>query len=524
MKTQSIEEFETLKKLSEINKVSKEDLEVASSQLWEILSSQMSHFDPKDGEFIELAFMMMVQKHGQQRRKSGEFYIIHPVSAAIILLELNPDKETLAAMLLHDVPEDTYEKPEDGIREIEKLFGAETAFLVSGITKLGVLKYRGEQRYVENLRKMFVAMSKDLRVMFIKLSDRVHNLMTLDALPPQKAHRIALESIEIYAPLAERLGMSGFRSRIEDLAFPFVYPEKYDQFMRQAGLKLEKRLSKVQGYIAETEDILKAANIDYYYVVGRAKRYYSIYKKLELKNHNLDKIYDLIALRVVTKSISNCYEIMSLVHEKFKVLEDRTKDYIKTPKENGYQSIHMTVQDPIDGSIFEFQIRTKRMHVYAEFGVASHWSYKSKKQQPSSNLVQSLMSQQSMQWVNQLLEISTQKMTNEDYLKHIKLNLFPDRIFVLTPKGDVIDLPKGACALDFAFKIHEFIGSHATGAKINGKMSKLSAGLQNGDTIEILTAKNQKPTKDWLNWVKTPGASKHIRSVLRKIGIKLPNE
>jgi GTP diphosphokinase / guanosine-3',5'-bis(diphosphate) 3'-diphosphatase len=511
-------------KLAQISKVTSTDLDLAARQLWDILVSEMGHFDTSEIEFVELAFMMMVQRHNTQRRKSGEFYITHPVSAAIILLELNPDKETLAAMLLHDVPEDTYDKPEEGIKEIEKLFGAETAFLVSGITKLGVLKYRGEQRYVENLRKMFVTMSKDLRVMFIKLSDRLHNLMTLDALPPEKSHRIALESIEIYAPLAERLGMSNFRSRIEDLAFPFVYPDKYEQFIKDTELQLEKRLSKVSGYIVKTEEILKAAKVDYYYVVGRAKRYYSVYKKLELKDHNLDKIYDLVALRIVTKSISDCYEIMSLLHDYFRVLEHRTKDYIKNPKENGYQSIHMVVEDPTDGEIFEFQIRTKRMHIYAEFGVASHWSYKSKKHQPSSNLVQSLLSQQNLQWVNQLLELSTQKMTNEDYLKHIKLNLFPNRIFVLTPKGDVIDLPKGSSVLDFAFKIHEFIGGHATGAKVNGKMSKLNTVLQNGDTVEILTAKNQKPNKDWLNWVKTPSATKHIKSMLRKIGINLPVE
>jgi GTP pyrophosphokinase len=318
--------------------------------------------------------------------------------------------------------------------------------------------------------------------------------------------------------------MSSFRSRIEDLAFPFVYPTKYAEFIKQAGLALEKRLSMVSHYTQTTEQMLKQNQIEHYYVVGRAKRYYSIYKKLELRNHNLDKIYDLIALRVVTNSISNCYAIMSLVYEHFQVDEARTKDYIKTPKDNGYQSLHMTVADPNDGSVFEFQIRTKRMHAYAEFGIASHWSYKTKKSQPNSNLVQSLLNQQSMQWVNKLFELSQKKMTNEDYLKNIKLNLFPDRIFVLTPKGDVINLPKGACALDFAFKIHEFIGSHAIGAKINGKMSKLSSNLQNGDVIEIITAKNQKPTKDWLNWVKTPTASKHIRSVLRKIGIKLPIE
>jgi guanosine-3',5'-bis(diphosphate) 3'-pyrophosphohydrolase len=500
-----------------LQKVSQESLAVASLELWKVFEPKIAYLPLPDREFVELAFYMMVDKHAEQRRKSGEFYIVHPVSAAIILLNLKPDKETLAAMLLHDVPEDTYDNPDQGIKDIESNFNTETACLVAGITKLGTIKYRGEKRYVENLRKVFVAMSNDLRVVFIKLSDRIHNLLTLKHLRPDKAQRIALESLEIYAPIAERLGMSNFRGVIEELSFPYVEAQGYKHIKHKIDALVSQKDKKVKSLIKTTQSILEEAKIPYNQVLGRSKKYYSIHRKLQEKK-SLDKIYDIVALRIITNSIANCYEIMSVLHSNFEVIDQRTKDYIKSPKPNGYRSIHLTVKDPESELIFEYQIRTKKMHQYAENGIAAHWSYKDN----HSQATEKLLSQQGMQWVQELVDLDHQNMTKEDYIKHVKLNIFPDRIFVMTPKNDVIDLPKGSTPIDFAFKIHEFVGSHAVGAKINGKMSKLNTKLNSGDVVEILTGKKQHPTVEWLDWIQTRSAAKTIRSTLRKIGIPLP--
>jgi guanosine-3',5'-bis(diphosphate) 3'-pyrophosphohydrolase len=500
-----------------LQKVNRESLAVASLELWKIFEPRIQHYKAEEREFIELAFYMMVDRHGEQRRKSGEFYIVHPVSAALILLDLKPDKETLAAMLLHDVPEDTYEKPEEGIKAIEHNFNNETACLVAGITKLGKIKYRGEQRYAENLRKLFVAMSTDLRVVFIKLSDRIHNLSTLKHLREDKAKRIALESLEIYAPIAERMGMSHFRGIIEELSFPFAYPKDYKDLKHKVDALVSQRDKKAKQLVKITQQILSNKDIPYSSVFGRAKKYFSLYRKLQEKG-SMDKVYDIIAVRVVTSSIAHCYQIMAELHNHFEVLDDRTKDYIKHPKPNGYRSIHLTVRDKDSDLVYEYQIRTNKMHQYAEYGLAAHWSYKENQDQ----VTEKLLDQEGMQWVRDLIELDPKKMREEEYVKHVKLNVFPDRIFALTPDNDVIDLPQGSTPLDFAFKIHEFIGSHATGARINGKMSKLNTRLQSGDVVEILTAKKQHPTAEWLNWIQTPSAAKHLRSILRKIGIPLP--
>ncbi|MEI6729503.1 MAG: RelA/SpoT family protein [bacterium] len=497
------------------NDVSSIDLELAGQQLWQHLESKIDYLSQEDKDFVRLGFEVMMDNHKDQRRKSGQYYIVHPVATTVILTELNFDKIILVAALLHDVPEDTFEDYRDGIKMIQKEFGPEVAFLVSGITKLSVIKYRGEKRYVENLRKLFVAMGKDLRVIFIKLADRINNLETLKHLRPDKANRIALESLEIYSPIAERLGINTFRSRIDDLAFRFAYPEQQQHFLHVAGMEIEKRQKQVQKLISKTKAVLDGNEIEYKYILGRAKTFYSIYRKINLENKTLAKIYDLVALRIITNSISNCYKIMSVLHQEFEVMEERTKDYIQKPKANGYQSLHITVRDQRTKAIFEFQIRTQQMHTYAEYGVAAHWLYKSDNEAAKKD---NLLNEQSFRWIQQLVDLGNKKMSEQDYLKHVKLNLFPDRIFILTPKGDVIDLPKGATPIDFAFKIHQFIGSHAQLAKINGKVAKLNEELKNGDMVEIITSKNQKPSSDWLNWVKSASSAKHIRAFLRSVG------
>ena len=494
------------------------DLQQASQELWQGLASKISYLDQNDIDFVHLGFEAMVSNHKEQRRKSGEFYIVHPVAAAEILAELGFDKIILVAALLHDVPEDTFEDYREGIKMIQKEFGAEVAFLVSGITKLSVIKYRGEKRYVENLRKLFVAMSKDLRVIFIKLADRIHNLQTLKHLRPDKAQRIALESLEIYSPIAERLGINSFRSRIDDLAFRFAYPEEQQKFLHIAGMEIEKRQKQVQKLTRKTRSILDKNGIEYKHILGRAKTFYSIYRKINLENKTLEQIYDLVALRIITNSISNCYKVISVLHQDFEILDSRTKDYIQNPKENGYQSLHVTVRDPKTQITFEFQIKTAQMYRSSEYGVAAHWLYKSAAESTKKD---NLLDQHSFRWIQQLVDLGKKSMSEQDYLKHEKLNLFPNRTFILTPKGDVIDLPKGATPIDFAFKIHEFIGSHAQLAKINGKVAKLNEELNNGDSVEIITSKNQKPTSDWLNWVKSGSAAKQIRSLLRTISENL---
>lgn len=498
-----------------------QDLEQTKIQLWHSLYKHIEYLEPNDRDLLGLAFEFMGEKHASQKRQSGEFYIVHPVAACITLAKLQLDVATLTATLLHDVPEDTYEDPHKGIADIQKDFGAEVAFLVSGITKLSVIKYRGEKRYIENLRKLFMAMSKDLRIILIKLADRLHNLQTLKHLRPDKAQRIAMESLEIYAPIAERLGISSMRTQIEEYAFKYAYPEEMKKYTNLPNLDTEKCKKQVEKLIKKTQTVLEKHEIPNCKVYGRNKTFYSIFKKMSLENKELKDIYDLLALRVVTNSISNCYKIMSIMHDEFEVIESRTKDYIQNPKLNNYQSLHLTVKDPKSGIIFEYQIRTNKMHDYAEYGVAAHWWYKEYMEGGNKN---ELLDQESFRWINQLVNLSQKSLDEKEYLKHVKLNVFADRIFVFTPKGDVIDLPDGSTPLDFAFKIHESIGSHAQMAKVNNKISKLSYNLKNGDIVEIVTSKNQQPKREWLDWTKTQSASKKIRAFLRGLIEHIPNK
>ncbi len=491
-----------------LNNIDRDNLENASSQLWSILQPKIQYLSVEDQNIVELAFTQMVLAHGEMRRKSGEFYIIHPVAACLTLCDIKLDKDTLAACLLHDVPEDT----DVTLKDLSKDFSSEIVFLVEGITKLSVIKYKGEDRYAENLRRMFVAMSKDLRVIFIKLADRLHNLKTLKYVQPDKQYRIAMESLDIYAPIAEKLGINYFRGEIEDAAFPYVYPEEYKQILSISDLEIKKRTKLVDRIVKKTEKTLHEEQIPFLKIIGRPKKYFSIFKKVNFKGRSIDQVYDLVALRIVTDSVDSCYQILSVLHKHFEPVENRVKDYIARPKPNGYQSIHTVVRDPQLNLTFEFQIRTEEMHDYAEYGVAAHWAYKEDKKRDKEQF----LDKENLKWISELVDLGKEKMSEDEYLKHVKLDLFNDRIFVLTPKNDVINLPKGGTPLDFAFKIHEEIGLHATMAKVNGEIVKLNQELPTGAVVEILTDKRKKPNQDWLQWVKTHTAIKHIRSALKR--------
>ena len=493
--------------------VSTTDYQQASRTLWQQLNPHLSYLSQKDKDMVELAFDQMCIAHEGDRRKSGEFYIIHPVEACINLTELKMDAVTLAATLMHDVPEDT----STSLSDLAKEFPPEVVFLVEGVTKLSKVKYQGEDRYAENLRKMFVAMSQDLRVVFIKLADRLHNLQTLDHVKPEKQHRIALESLEIYAPIAERLGISKLQNAIEDASFPYVYPDVYKQFIQQSDVEIKRREKNVNKILKKIKKLLEENNIKAEKVVGRAKKYYSLYKKLKNKQKTLKDIHDLIAVRVITDNVADCYFVLSLLQEHFTILPERTKDYIANPKPNGYQSLHLVAIEDGVGTPFEFQIRTKEMHEFAEYGVAAHFAYKAK--QGSTKDVSQFLSGENLKWMKELISLGKEKLSSEEYLQKLKLDIFQDRIFVLTPKNDAIDLPKGSTPLDFAYRIHEEVGNHATMAKINGQIAKLSTELSNGDILEIITDKRQSPSPRWLEWVKTRSARHHIKSTLKKKGV-----
>jgi len=487
-------------------------LQDQATQLWTDFQPQISYLSLESREVVELAFWQMVEAHGQQKRKSGEYYIIHPVATAQELVKMQMGGDMIAAALLHDVPEDT----EVGLDKIEQVFGANIAFLVSGITKLSKIRYTGDGLYVENLRKMFMAMSKDIRVIFIKLADRLHNLHTLEHVSPEKSHRIALESLEIYAPIANRLGISYFKGEIEDAAFPFVYPKEYQELVSQSKETVEERLNKLEDIKTRITQILKSENLKYLELVGRAKKYYSLFLKLQEKKE-IDNVYDLVALRLVMPSIADCYVALGLIHKHFTPISNRVKDYIANPKPNGYQSIHTTVIDR-SGIVFEVQLRTQEMHEFAEYGIAAHWAYSQSgknSHKTSEEVKNAYISSQQLKWINELVKLGSEEISQEEYLKTVKLDLFADRIFILTPKGDVIDLPKDSTPLDFAYKIHKDVGDLAQMARVNGQVTKLNHTLINGDLVEILTNKKQKPSRDWLDWVKTRSAKKHILHTLK---------
>ena len=459
----------------------------------------------KDTTLIEKAYTFAEKAHEGQKRESGEPYFTHVFETAKNLARFGMDAVTIVAGLLHDVLEDTQITEEELIKE----FGEDIAFLVKGITKLGTLKYRGHERHVESLRKFFIAIANDLRVVIIKFADRLHNLSTLEYLREDKQKRIALESIEVYAPLANRLGMGKLKGEIEDAAFPYAYPKEYaeiEELIKEKKESFKKYLDEVKN---EVEKELKKNKIKYYEIDYRIKHKYSLYKKLLRYEKDIDKIYDIVALRVVVDTVEDCYRVLGIVHSIWKPLPGRIKDYIALPKLNGYRSLHTTIFTG-SGGVAEIQIRTKEMHAEAAYGIAAHFAYKEKdSKQISQNKLK-------FDWVEELKDLKDMPDKPEKFLENIKMDFFNDRIFVFTPIGDVIDLPKDSSTIDFAYSIHSDIGNHVASAKINKKIAPLSAKLKNSDIVEIITKKDAHPSSKWLDYAKTTMAKKHIKTYLEK--------
>ncbi len=463
-----------------------------------------------DMDLLRLAYDTAAEAHEGQTRFSGEPYLTHSLAVAAKLAELRLDEETIIAGLLHDVPEDTAIT----IDHIRKDFGDTIAQLVEGVTKLGTLKYRGMERYVENLRKMFIAMAQDIRVILIRFADRLHNLETLRFLPrPEKRTRIAVESIEIYAPIANRLGMGDIKGQLEDLAFPFVDRNAYEKTKRIMTERLGDSTGFIDGLTKTLRDELRHHGVTIVDIHGRQKHLYSLFRKLQRPDIDGDitKIYDLLAIRIIVSGVDDCYAALGIIHGLWKPLPNRIKDYIAQPKPNGYQSIHTTVFGP-KGRIVEIQIRDTAMHESAEFGITAHWHYdETGKSDGMKGTIDRKLS-----WVRELTEWQREIENEQQYLEALKIDVFSNRIFCFTPKGDVIDLPEGATTIDFAFAVHTEIGTQLVGARINGKFEQVTATLKSGDVVEAVVDKNRTtPNPDWLPFVKTGLAREKIRKALK---------
>ncbi|MEI6040294.1 MAG: RelA/SpoT family protein [Candidatus Berkelbacteria bacterium] len=487
------------------------------------LEAKLNYLSAADRKIIRRAFDYASEAHANQKRNSGEPFVCHELETAAFIADLRLDYEAISAALLHDVCEDTVCTQSD----IKKIFGVKISELVDGVTKLGHIrivrkwlfitdehKLKDFERQVENLRKMFVAMAKDIRVILIKLADRLHNMKTLDGVDPKKRYRIARETLEIYAPLAYRLGMGELKGQLEDLAFPYVYPNEYkslthlvvhprtekEKYLEKLKFRLLKRLAKA-GIRAE--------------INGRAKHWYSLWRKLERQHNDLSQIYDLVALRIEVENIEQCYRVLGIIHEVYKPLVGRIKDYIAQPKPNGYQSLHTTVFAD-GGQIVEIQIRTHEMHDRAENGIAAHWHYSERKNALNNFFSPSgYVPYQDLVWVRELSKWQKSTTDHSEIVQDLSTDFFSNRIFVYTPQGDVYNLPTEATPIDFAYAIHTDLGNTAVGAKVNGKIIEISHALQNGDIVEILTKKNSKPKQDWLTFVKTTSAKSKIRAALK---------
>ncbi len=452
------------------------------------------------------AYNYAIAKHEGQVRKSGEPYVTHPINVAFILAELELDPQSIVAALLHDVVEDTETSREDLVAE----FGETVTMLVDGVTKLNKIPYTTkEEQQVENLRKMFFAMANDVRVIVIKLADRLHNMRTLKFQPEHKQREIARETLEVYAPLAHRLGMSKIKWELEDLALRFIDPIGYYEIVDKIAQKREEREDYIKDIIELLQNKLQLLNINSH-VEGRAKHFYSIYRKMFMQNKSLDELYDLFAVRVIVDSVADCYSVLGMVHELFKPIPGRFKDYIAMPKPNMYQSLHSTMIGP-NGTPFEIQIRTWEMHHTAENGIAAHWKYKEGKSGNSDM-------DSKLEWIKQLLEIQKDMTNAEDFMQTLKIDMFSDEVFVFTPKGDVISLPVGATPIDFAYAIHSAVGNKMTGAKVNGKIATIDYALKNGDIVDIITSGGgHGPNLDWIKICKTSQARNKINQWFKKI-------
>ncbi len=462
--------------------------------------------DPRaDTSSLEKAFEFAEIAHGNQKRETGEPYVQHSLHTAFVLAQIKADINTVIAGILHDIPEDT----EYTVKNIKEKFGSDVAHLVAGVTKLSKIKYRGEERYIESLKKMFLAMSQDLRVILIKFSDRLHNLRTLEAMPEKKRLRVAKETLEIFAPIAGLLGIWRLKWQMEDICFKYLYPDEFKKL--EYKYEVERKLERTQ-YTQKVKNILgqkfKEANINYK-IESRFKHLYSIYQKMQKKDRKFDEIYDVFALRVVVPTISDCYKTLGIIHSLWKPKTNRIKDYIAVPKPNGYRSLHTTVFGP-EKKATEFQIRTMEMHEEALYGIAAHWYYKEKKSLPNT-------SYKEPSWITEIMNIQRKTKDTNDFINKIKFDIFRDRIFVFSPKGDVFDLPEGASPVDFAYTVHTEIGNKITGALINDKMAALNEPLNSGDIVEIIINKKRKgPNRDWLKFVKTSRARDKIKQAAKE--------
>ena len=487
--------------------------EVKNKTIEDIISLVKQKKRFADTKLIMRAYNYAKEKHGDQLRKSGEPYIIHPLQVAYILADLGLDEATICAALLHDVVEDTDTTHEDLVRD----FGEEIAEMVAGVTKLGELKYpiSTEERQVENYRKMFLAMGKDIRVIIIKLADRLHNLRTLKYLRRDRQIANAKETMELYAPLANRLGIYSLKWELEDLAFKYLYPEDYRELVEGINKKRDERLQFIEKIMADIRTELKKQKIDAE-VTGRAKHLYSIYRKMKRDNKTLDQIYDLFALRILVNSVKDCYAALGVVHEMYSPMPGRFKDYIAVPKPNMYQSIHTTLLGE-NGTPFEVQIRTWEMHRVAEYGIAAHWAYKEANYGSKKGQKVVSVKNDKLDWLRETLEWQKDMKDPQEFLNTLKTELFEDEVYVFTPMGKIIVLPRDATPIDFAYSIHEEVGYHMVGCKINSKMMPIITKLQNGDIVEIITSDSQKgPSRDWLKFIKTTKAKSKIQSYFKK--------
>ncbi len=471
----------------------------------EVISNTKKHNRKSDSKLIKKVYEYAKEHHGEQLRKSGEPYIIHPVQVAYILSTLGLDDSTICAALLHDTVEDTDITKQD----LAQTFSPEIADLVDGVTKLNKLQYASmEEQQVENYRKMFLAMGKDIRVILIKLADRLHNMRTLKYLSRDRQIANANETMSLYAPLANRLGMYSLKWELEDLAFKYLYPEDYRELVEGINRKREERLKFIDMIMDEIQQAVKKQHIEAE-VTGRAKHLYSIYRKMKRDNITLDQVYDLFALRVIVNSVKDCYAVLGVVHELYNPMPGRFKDYISVPKPNMYQSLHTTLIGP-KGTPFEVQIRTWDMHRIAEFGIAAHWAYK-EASFLGGKKANVKVEEDKLSWLRETLEWQKDMQDPDEFLNTLKTELFEDEVYVFTPKGKIISLPKGSTPIDFAYNIHAEIGHHMTGAKINSRMMPIITPLKNGDIVEIITSDQAKgPSRDWLKFIKSSTAKNKI--------------
>ena len=471
------------------------------SRLAKALGDQTDHLDL---ELIDRAYRLSAEAHRGQKRLSGEAFISHAVAVARILLDHHMDSVTIAAALLHDTVEDS----DVSIDEIRQQFGKEIGEIVDGLTKISSLSFRSStEQQVENYRKLLLSIAKDARVIIVKLADRLHNMRTLEHLPAERRDHIARETQELYAPLAHRFGMAGIKAELEDLAFKFLEKDDYKELTKKLRAKRGQREEMIHRLRAPLVEALTEAAIGEFEVTGRPKHLWSIYRKMKARDKPLEEIYDLMAIRVLVKTVPDCYHALGVIHHQWTPLQERFKDYIASPKSNGYQSLHTTIFGP-GGELYEIQIRTMEMHRTAEFGIAAHWVYKEGRQPDEFD--------ERLAWFRQLIELQQAAHTPEEFLEFLKIDLYQDEIFVFTPKGDVKRLPKGATPIDFAFAVHTEVGLRCQGARINQRIAPLHRPLANGDTVDVITGAQSRPSRDWLNHVRTARARHGIRHWIKQ--------